>query len=94
MTTEQFIYWLQGFAELENSCPNQEQWELIKANLALCFNQLAPKQNQEKVEIPKYYYYYDLDYKEKVYTNQTIMPWEKYPEKYPIFKQQPNIIKY
>jgi hypothetical protein len=30
MTTEQFIYWLKGFIEINGNLPTPEQWEIIK----------------------------------------------------------------
>jgi len=43
MTPEQFVYWLQGFAELDeyNSPPSKEQWKSIKEHLALTFNKVT-----------------------------------------------------
>lgn len=37
MTTEQFAYWLQGFAEVHGEPPNAEQWDVIKEHLQTCF---------------------------------------------------------
>lgn len=37
MTSEQFAYWLQGFAELNEGPPSPEQWTSIREHLALVF---------------------------------------------------------
>jgi len=37
MTTEQFAYWLQGFAEVHGGTPTPEQWDMIKEHLQTCF---------------------------------------------------------
>ena len=42
MTTEQFTYWLQGFAELHPEPPSAEQWQAIRDHLALVFNKQTP----------------------------------------------------
>lgn len=43
MKTEQFAYWLQGFAELTaGQTPTKEQWELIVEHLAECFDKVTP----------------------------------------------------
>lgn len=49
MTPEQFCYWLQGRAELRPmDTPTLEEWEQIRAHLALVFYKVTPdttKQN-------------------------------------------------
>lgn len=35
MAPEQFVYWMQGFAELNESPPSPEQWRLIVDKLSL-----------------------------------------------------------
>lgn len=35
MTPEQFVYWLQGFAELHGETPSDAQWEDIQRHLNL-----------------------------------------------------------
>lgn len=35
MTPENFVYWLQGFAEMHGGTPSEEQWEMIKIHLEL-----------------------------------------------------------
>jgi hypothetical protein len=42
MTQEQFLYWLQGFAELSATPPTAEQWKSIREHLALCFKKVTP----------------------------------------------------
>ena len=33
MKQEQFIYWLQGFVEIQGNLPTEAQWEQIKVKL-------------------------------------------------------------
>jgi hypothetical protein len=40
MNTEKFCYWLQGFAELNQDKPTDEQWKSIKEHLGLVFNKV------------------------------------------------------
>jgi len=43
MEAQQFCYWLQGFAELNNGVPpNDMQWKAIRDHLALVFNKVTP----------------------------------------------------
>lgn len=42
MSPEQFVYWLQGFSELNSQPPTAEQWEAIKAHLQLVFTKVTP----------------------------------------------------
>jgi hypothetical protein len=42
MTTEQFAYWLQGFAELNAEPPSAEQWKSIRDHLQLVFKKETP----------------------------------------------------
>ncbi len=42
MTSEQFAYWLQGFAEMNAEPPTADQWQAIKDHLALVFNKVTP----------------------------------------------------
>ena len=37
MKSRDFVYWLQGFAELYKSAPTDEQWIIIKNHLNLVF---------------------------------------------------------
>ena len=42
MTPEQFAYWLQGFAEVNQAAPNDAQWTIIKDHLATVFKKETP----------------------------------------------------
>lgn len=42
MTPQEFTYWLQGFAELTDHLPDEEQWKSIKDHLALTFTKVTP----------------------------------------------------
>lgn len=42
MTAEQFAYWLQGYAELNEAPPTAEQWQSIREHLALVFTKVTP----------------------------------------------------
>lgn len=42
MTSEQFAYWLQGFAELNPQAPTAEQWQAIRDHLQLVFKKETP----------------------------------------------------
>jgi hypothetical protein len=43
MKSEQFAYWLQGFAELTpGQTPSKEQWEMIVEHLAEVFDKVTP----------------------------------------------------
>ncbi len=43
MTSEQFVYWLQGFAEIHNPRTlSEEQWTVIKDHLKLVFDKQTP----------------------------------------------------
>lgn len=42
MTPEQFAYWLQGFAELNNKQPTPEQWVMIMQHLQTVFVKVTP----------------------------------------------------
>jgi len=47
MKSEQFIYWLQGFMEMENpKTLNLKQTKMIKDHLALVFNKKTPNRNK------------------------------------------------
>jgi hypothetical protein len=35
MTPENFLYWLQGYAELSTAPPTKEQWKVIQDHIAL-----------------------------------------------------------
>lgn len=42
MTPEQFCYWLQGRAELDETPPTAEQWKSIREHLATVFVKVTP----------------------------------------------------
>lgn len=43
MNHDQFIYWLQGFVEMNGGKqPTEEQWKMITDHLKLCFNKVTP----------------------------------------------------
>lgn len=49
MTPEQFTYWLQGFAEVNQTNPDPKQWQIIKDHLKLVFDkktQIYPQTGQ------------------------------------------------
>ena len=51
MSPEQFLYWLQGFAELSGDAPpTPEQWKSIREHLALCFKKVTPPVGQKMDE--------------------------------------------
>ena len=43
MTPEQFAYWLQGYAELNQMVPSYEQWKSICEHLNTVFKKETPK---------------------------------------------------
>lgn len=43
MTSEQFVYWLQGFSELSGKPPTGEQWAAIQDHLKLVFDKKTPE---------------------------------------------------
>ena len=43
MTSEQFVYWLQGFIELNGGkLPTKEQWALIESHIKTVFHKVTP----------------------------------------------------
>lgn len=42
MNAEQFVYWLNGYAELTEEAPTQEQWKSIKEHLQTVFVKVTP----------------------------------------------------
>jgi len=50
MSQQDFVFWLQGFVEINNSDepPTKEQWQIIKDHLQLVFNKVTPKYSPEK----------------------------------------------
>ena len=58
MKQEQFIYWLQGFAELQGTLPTESQWEDIKIKLKMVtssLGSLATLQNKGKFVASDHY---------------------------------------
>jgi hypothetical protein len=47
MTPEQFAYWFQGFAELSETPPTQEQWDSMRVHVATVFKKVTPSLNIE-----------------------------------------------
>lgn len=45
MSPEQFVYWLQGFAEVHGSAPTTQEWTVIKDHLATVFNKVTPNRS-------------------------------------------------
>lgn len=50
MTPEQFVYWLQGFAEVHGVAPSEAEWTIIKDHLALVFRKETPKREKSELE--------------------------------------------
>ncbi len=50
MSTENFSYWLQGYAEICGKVPTEQQWDLIKRHLDSCFAK-DPKIHSQPVMI-------------------------------------------
>lgn len=42
MNEQQFAYWLNGFAELNQQPPTPEQWKSIREHLATVFKKVTP----------------------------------------------------
>lgn len=43
MNHDQFVYWLQGFVEMNGGkSPTKQQWQIIQDHLKLCFVKLTP----------------------------------------------------
>lgn len=55
MTTEQFVYWLQGFMELSD-CPLTKREQMIKDHLKEVFTKKTPdyRQHLQAVSMPPY----------------------------------------
>lgn len=45
MNEQQFCYWLNGFAELNQQPPTPEQWKSIREHLATVFKKVTPAIN-------------------------------------------------
>lgn len=50
MNFENFVYWLNGFAELVQEPPNEAQWKSIKDHLSLTLKKVTP--TQYKIPLP------------------------------------------
>lgn len=48
MTSQEFAYWLQGFAELTDEAPSKAQWAMIKEHLQFVFK----KETKLKLDLP------------------------------------------
>lgn len=53
MTSEQFAYWMQGFAELNAEPPTAEQWKSIREHLATVFVKVTPQVNFPNPGFPR-----------------------------------------
>lgn len=42
MTSEQFAYWFQGFAELSETPPTQAQWDSMREHVSTVFKKVTP----------------------------------------------------
>ena len=42
MTPEQFVYWLQGYSEIEDDLPSEKQWGMIQDHLKTVFEKQTP----------------------------------------------------
>lgn len=51
MTPEQFTYWLQGFSEISDKTPTENEWKIIQDHLALVFNKITP--TYPKIDFPR-----------------------------------------
>lgn len=49
MTPEQFCYWLQGFAEVADTCPSAFQWKEIQGHLNTVFKKVTPTPDKENI---------------------------------------------
>lgn len=68
MTSEQFCYWLQGYAELQSIPPGYLQWESIKEHLNLVFLK-ETKSTTTPVSIPL-----DQSFKQASIPNTSFFP--------------------
>lgn len=52
MTPEQFVYWLQGFSEVNGDRPiDKDQWTIIQDHLKTVFRKETPDRSKEVSEI-------------------------------------------
>lgn len=42
MTPNDFVYWLQGYVELNGDVPTEQQWDVIKDHLQLVMDKKTP----------------------------------------------------
>ena len=47
MSANDFAHWLQGFAELNDEPPTEQQWLAIKDHLALVFAKVTPQRSRD-----------------------------------------------
>jgi hypothetical protein len=50
MSPEQFCYWLQGFAELNDAPPTPAQWLSIVKHIQLVFHKVTPPVNPPSLQ--------------------------------------------
>lgn len=50
MDAQQFAYWLQGFAELNEAPPTPEQWKSIREHLATVFVKVTPAYRADLID--------------------------------------------
>jgi hypothetical protein len=67
MTPEQFTYWLQGFTEISQQAPTEQQWKVIKDHLQLVFKKETPNYTIATGTI-----YESLTQRPQAYDNQII----------------------
>ena len=65
LTPEAFVYWLQGYVELHGTKPSDQQWEVIKGHLQLCFDKVTPNNDQVQAPISNFVKVPTYDHKEK-----------------------------
>lgn len=71
MTPENFVYFLQGFVELNGNPPTPEQWQSIKEHLQLVMTKVTPS----VLDVSQQY----IDHMQKVSDkfNQEAPEWQK-----------------
>lgn len=52
MSSEQFIYWLQGYVEISGEYPSPEEWQIIKDHLKLVFEKHTPEYEYTTTSTP------------------------------------------